>query len=215
MPGPQFRDRRDAGRVLARVLSAYARRPDVRVLGLVPGGVPVALEVAEALGAALDVYLVRRLAVPGHADYAMGAVASGGTRLRNDNVVRLLGLDDADVQAAAESARREIDARERALRDDRPPLDVERCSVVLVDDGLAETATLLAAVKTLRALRPARIVLALPAVAMEACAALRHEADEVVSARPPEPAGAAAPRYEDEGLPEDGTVRDWLVHATA
>jgi len=210
MTRPAFPDRPAAGRALAEVLSAYARRPDVRVLAVPPGGVLVAHEVAAALHAPLDVFLVRRLAVPGHEDYAMGALASGGVRLRNDTAVRLLGVAEADVEAAVQAALRELERCERRLRQDRPPIDVHRRSVLLVDDGLTDVATLLAAVKALRALAAGRIVVALPVGDPAARADLLHEADDVICARPP---GAFTPGYEDAAPVVEEQARELLARA--
>jgi predicted phosphoribosyltransferase len=158
-----FRDRRDAGRVLAGLLDTYRGRPDVLVLGLPRGGVPVAYEVAMALGAPLDVFLVRKLGVPGREELAMGAIASGGVLVLNEDVVRGLGIAPEVVRRVAEQEGRELLRRERAYREGRPPSDLAGKTVILVDDGLATGASMRAAVQALRELKPARIVVAVPA----------------------------------------------------
>jgi len=208
-----FRDRADAGRQLAKELTAYAGRPDVRVLGLPRGGVPVAFEVARALGAPLDVFLVRKLGVPGREELAMGALATGGVRVLNDDVVRNLAIPDQVIDAAAEKELQELTRRERAYRDDRPPPDVAGRTVLLVDDGLATGSTMRAAVAALRKLDPARIVVAVPVGAAEICAGLREEADETVCARTPEPFHAVGLWYDDFTQTTDEEVRDLLERA--
>src|SRR6266481_571887 len=149
-----FRDRSEAGRLLAAKLTAYANRPDVLVLGLPRGGVPVAYEVAQALGAPLDVFVVRKLGVPGYEELAMGAVATGGVRVLNDQLVRDLGIPDYVIDRVAAAEREELARRERAYRGGRPPLEVHGRAVVLVDDGLATGATMRAGVTALRQLQP-------------------------------------------------------------
>jgi predicted phosphoribosyltransferase len=213
MARPLFRDRRDAGRTLARVLSAYRDRPDVIVLALPRGGVPVAYEVALALHAPLDVFIVRKLGVPGHEEYAMGAVASGGVRVMNDKIVQLLGISDAAVDDVARAAQRELERRERRFREGRPPLDVTGRTVVLVDDGLATGATMLAAVKALQAMKPERLVIAVPTAATETCEDMRREADEVICATTPEPFRAVGLWYENFEQTSDEEVHDLLAQA--
>lgn len=208
-----FRDRADAGRQLAKELTAYAGRPDVRVLALPRGGVPVAFQAARALGAPLDVFLVRKLGVPGREELAMGALASGGVCVLNDDVVRSLAIPDDVIDAAAEKELQELTRRERAYRDDRPPPDVAGRTVLLVDDGLATGSTMRAAVAALRKLHPARIVVAVPVGAAEICAGLRGEADEVVCARVPEPFHAVGLWYDDFTQTTDEEVRALLDRA--
>src|SRR5918996_5545289 len=171
----RFRDRTEAGRLLAEKLAAYAHRPDVIVLALPRGGVPVAYEVARALGAPLDVFLVRKLGLPGHEELAMGAIASGGVRVLNDQVVRALRIPDYVIDAVAAWENQELVRREQLYRGDRPPPDVHGRTVILIDDGLATGATMLAAVKALRQLQPARIVVAVTTAAPDTCEALRAE----------------------------------------
>ena len=213
MTADVFRDRRHAGRVLAQVLAGYANRSDVFVLALPRGGVPVAYEVADVLHAPLDVFVVRKLGVPGHEEYAMGALASGGVRVLNDEVVQRLGISDAAVDAVTRHEQRELERRERLYRDGRPLPDMRGRTVILVDDGLATGSTMLAAVRALRAQQPARIVVAVPTAAAETCVQLRSEADEVVCATTPEPFGAVGMWYDDFSQTSDEEVRELLARA--
>jgi erythromycin esterase-like protein/predicted phosphoribosyltransferase len=206
-----FRDRREAGRLLAAQLGAYANRPDVLVLALPRGGVPVAYEVARALGAPLDIFLVRKLGVPGYEELAMGAVATGGVRVLNDQVVDGLRLPDYVIDAVAAQEHQELTRRERLYRGGRPPPDVRGRTVILVDDGLATGATMHAAIKALRQQQPARIVVAVPTAAPETCEALRAEVDEVICAITPEPFHAVGRWYEDFSQTTDEEVRDLLA----
>jgi len=175
-----FQDRIDAGQHLAGKLKRYAGRDDVLVLALPRGGVPVAYEVARELGVPLDVFLVRKLGVPGQEELAMGAIASGGVRVLNEEVVRGLGISHEVIDAVTEKEKRELQRRERAYRADRPMPDVTDRIVILIDDGLATGSTMRAAVAALRNRRPGRIVVAVPVGAADTCADLREEADEVV-----------------------------------
>src|ERR1700682_5156547 len=175
-----FRDRRDAGRLLAERLAAYANRPDVLVLALPRGGVPVGYEVARALRAPLDVFVVRKLGVPGYEELAMGAVATGGVRVLNDQLVERLGIPESLIDAVAARARQELARRERLYRGNRPPPDVRGRTGILVDDGLATGATMQAAIKALRQQDPARIVVAVPIASRQACEELREEVDDVI-----------------------------------
>ena len=209
----KFRDRRDAGRFLAQKLGAYANRPDVIVLALPRGGVPVAYEVAAALHAPLDVFLVRKLGVPGHEEYAMGAIASGGVRVLNEEVVQALGIPQFRIEAAAAREEQELARRSRAYRGDRPPPDVKGRTVILVDDGLATGASMHAAVMALRRLQPARIVVAVPTAAPETCEQMRALADEVVCATTPEPFRAVGLWYEDFSQTSDEEVGALLAQA--
>ncbi len=213
MTADVFRDRRHAGRVLAQVLAGYANRSDVFVLALPRGGVPVAYEVADVLHAPLDVLVVRKLGVPGHEEYAMGALASGGMRVLNDEVVQRLGISDAAVDAVTRHEQRELERRERLYRGGRPLPDMRGRTVILVDDGLATGSTMLAAVRALRAQQPARIVVAVPTAAAETCVQLRSEADEVVCATTPEPFGAVGMWYDDFSQTSDEEVRELLARA--
>jgi erythromycin esterase-like protein/predicted phosphoribosyltransferase len=208
-----FRDRREAGRVLAARLDRYRGRPDVLVLGLPRGGVPVAFEVAAALGAALDVFLVRKLGVPGREELAMGAIASGGVVVVNDDVVRALGLPPAAVQQVTEREAEELLRREAAYREGRPPPDVADRTVILVDDGLATGSSMRAAVLALRRLHPAHSVVAVPAAPQSTCEELAAEVDEVVCATTPSPFFAVGQSYWDFSQTTDEEVRRLLREA--
>jgi predicted phosphoribosyltransferase len=210
-----FRDRADAGRQLAAKLEGYAHRPDVVVLALPRGGVPVGYEVARALQAPLDVFLVRKMGVPGHEELAMGALATGGVRVLNEDVVRALGIPEEMIDEVAAQQQRELERRERAYRDDRPVTDVRGRTVILVDDGLATGSTMRAAVAALRRRQPARIVVAVPVGSPDTCAGLREEADEVVCARTPQPFYAVGLWYDDFTQTTDALVRDLLAQAAA
>jgi predicted phosphoribosyltransferase len=214
MLGRRFRDRREAGRLLAAQLSAYASRPDVLVLALPRGGVPVAAEVARALGAPLDVFVVRKLGVPGHEEFALGAIATGGVRVLNDDVVRALRIPDRVIDAVAAKEQEELARRERLYRGDRPPLDVRGRTVILVDDGLATGATMHAAIKALRQQQPARIVVAVPTASPETCDELKREVDEVICATMPDPFYAVGLWYEDFSQTTDEEVRELLARGT-
>lgn len=206
-----YDDRRDAGRQLATRLLAYAGDPRALVLGLPRGGVPVAYEVARALGAPLDLFLVRKLGVPGHEELAFGALATGGSRVYNDALLRELALPPELIEAVAAREARELARRERAYRGDRPPPEVRDRVVILVDDGLATGATMRAAVAAVRGQDPARLVVAVPVGAPSVCALLRAEADEVVCAAMPEPFYAVGQWYEDFSETTDDEVRALLA----
>ena len=208
-----FRDRTDAGQKLAARLAKYAHRSDVLVLALPRGGVPVAYEVAEQLGAPLDVFLVRKLGVPGYEELAMGAIASGGVRVVNDDVVRQLAIPGEVIDAVAAEERRELERRERAYRNDRPPPDVKGRTVILIDDGLATGSTMRAAAAALRKLGPERIVVAVPVSAPETCDEIREEVDEVVCAVTPEPFRGVGLWYKDFSQTTDEEVRELLERA--
>jgi predicted phosphoribosyltransferase len=208
-----YRDRAEAGRRLAEKLAEYAGRPDVLVLALPRGGVPVAFEVARALGASLDVFVVRKLGVPGHEELAMGAIASGGVWVLNEDVVGPLAIPDREILAVAARELRELARRERLYRGDRPLLDVRGRIVILVDDGLATGSTMRAAVAALRRLGPARLVVAVPTAAPSACADLEHEVDECICANTPEPFYAVGIWYEDFSQMTDEEVRALLERA--
>ncbi len=213
--GERFRDRAEAGRRLAGLLPQYAARDDVIVLALPRGGVPVAYEIARALGAPLDVFLVRKLGVPGHAELAMGAIASGGTRVLNEEIVAGLGISPELIDAVAARESVELSRRERAYRGDRPPIDVRNRIVILIDDGLATGATMRAAAAALRQAGPREIVVAVPLASRETCEAFRAEVDVVVCASTPEPFYAVGLWYEDFAQTTDAEVRDLLARASA
>jgi len=210
---PRFRDRTEAGQMLATKLAAYANRPDVIVLALPRGGVPVAYEVARALGAPLDVFIVRKLGVPGYEELAMGAVATGGVRVLNDQVVSGLRIPDYVIDAVAAWEQQELARREQLYRDDRPPPDVRGRTVILVDDGLATGATMHAAIKALRQQEPAHIVVAVPTASLETCNALRSEVDDIICAITPEPFYAVGLWYEDFSQTTDEEVRELLARS--
>jgi predicted phosphoribosyltransferase len=211
----RFRDRADAGRRLAGKLAQYAGRDDVIVLALPRGGVPVGAEVARALGSPLDVFLVRKLGVPGHEELAMGAIASGGVRVLNRDVLDQLRIPPQRVDAVAAREMAELARREAAYRDGRPAPDVRGKAVILVDDGLATGASMKAAVAALRDLGPARVVVAVPVGAAETCAELEQMADEVVCAETPDPFYAVGSWYADFDQTSDAEVRELLAGAHA
>jgi predicted phosphoribosyltransferase len=210
MNGARFRDRFQAGRHLAAALQPYAGRPNLLVLALPRGGVPVGYEVARALGAPLDVMLVRKLGVPGHEELAMGAIASGGIRILSDDVVRAFGIPEHVVSAIAAKAEEELARRERAYRDHRPPLQVKGRTVILVDDGLATGSTMRAAAAALRTQHPERLVVAVPVAPLETCTALQSEVDDVVCTRSPEPFFAVGKWYDNFSQISDEEVRRLL-----
>jgi putative phosphoribosyl transferase len=205
-----FYDRIDAGRQLAAQLTAYANRPDVLILALPRGGVPVAFEVAQALDAPLDVFLVRKLGLPGQEELAMGAIATGGVTVLNSEVVDRLGIPDEVIDHVAAQEQRELERRERLYRNDRPPPNVRGKTVILVDDGLATGATMYAAAAALREQAPDRIVVAVPTAAPETCDAFRDAVDEIVCAITPDPFYAVGRWYEDFSQTTDDEVRDLL-----
>ncbi len=206
-PIPLFKDRAEAGRRLAERLTAYARRPDVVVLGLPRGGVFVADEVARRLGVRLDIFLVRKLGVPGHEELAMGAIASGGVLVLNEEVVDSLGITQRVIEAVAARERAELARRERAYRDDRPAASLAGLQAVLVDDGMATGATQRAAVDGLRLHRPARIVVAVPVGPPDTCRELRSRVDEVICLETPEPFGGVGAWYAEFPQATDAQVR--------
>ncbi|MGH2389214.1 MAG: phosphoribosyltransferase [Chloroflexota bacterium] len=209
----RYRDRTDAGRQLAALLGRYAHRPDVRVLALPRGGVPVAFVVAEALRAPLDVFLIRKLGVPGQEELAMGAIASGDVLVLNEDVIRSLSIPHAVIERVAAEEGRELQRRERAYRDDRPPADVRGRTVIVVDDGLATGSSMRAAARALRRQQPARLVLAVPVGAPDTCVELRAEVDEVVCGRIPASFIAIGFWYDDFSQTTDEEVRELLRRA--
>jgi predicted phosphoribosyltransferase len=210
-----FRDRRDAGRTVAGLLRDHRNRPDVIVLGVPRGGVPVAYEVARALEAPLDIFVVRKLGVPWRPELAMGAIASGEVVVINDEVVRGLHIEPAVVQRAAEREGRELLRRERAYRDGRQMPDLAGKTTILVDDGLATGSSMRAAIAALREHRPARIVVAVPAAPASTCQDLQAVVDEVVCATTPSPFVAVGASYQDFSQTTDEEVRDLLRTAAA
>ena len=209
-----FQDRREAGRVLAGAMAAYQGKDDVLVLGLARGGVPVGWEVAAALRAPLDVFLVRKLGVPRWEELAMGAVASGGGLVVNDSLMRNLGIDEQTLRDTIDRETEELNRREQAYRGDRPPPDPSGKVVILVDDGIATGASMLAAVRAVRALAPASVVVAVPVGPQSACRQLAREADDVVCATMPEPFDAVGQVYADFHQVDDDEVRELLAKPT-
>jgi predicted phosphoribosyltransferase len=205
----EFKDRHEAGRQLGEALVSYAPR-DAVVLGLPRGGVPVAFEVARRLGAPLDVCIVRKLGVPGHEEFAMGAIASGGVELLSPQTVRSLGLTHGQVAHVLGRERLELERRERAYRDGRPVVDVRGRTVILVDDGLATGASMRAAVMALRQRGPAAIIVAVPVASAGTCEDIRHVADDCVCLHTPDPFFGVGQWYAEFGQTTDDEVRALL-----
>ncbi len=210
-----FRDRREAGRALAAALTSYAGRSDVLVLALPRGGAPGAVEVAEALGVPLDLFLVRKLGAPRHRELAIGAIASGGVRVLNDDVVRWYGITPAEIDDIAREEQVELERRESAYREGRAALLIDGRVVILIDDGLATGSSMRASVKAVRRRNPSRIVVAVPVGARDTCDELTAHADEVVCVRSPEPFVAVGQWYGDFNQTTDQEVRDLLRHHAA
>lgn len=209
----QFFNRSEAGQLLAENLSSYANRVDVIVLALPRGGVPVAAEVAKKLNAPLDVFVVRKLGLPGHPELAMGAIASGGVRVFNGEVVNALRISDEVIDAVSAEELIELQRREKAYRADRPALDLEGKTVIVVDDGIATGSTMLAAVAALRQLNAARIVVAAPVIAASTHSQIQCAADEVAAVMVPESFYAVGQWYEDFSQTTDEEVRELLAQA--
>lgn len=210
-----FHDRREAGRALATRLLAYRGRPGLLVLALPRGGVPVAFEVARALAAPLDVFVVRKLGVPGYPELAMGAIASGGVRVLNHEVVQAVGIRADDIDRVAVREEQELRRREAAYRNGSGPLDVTARTVIVVDDGLATGATVRAAILALRQLGAAFIAVAVPTAALDTCTALEREADDVVCATTPTPFDAVGMWYRDFSQMDDAEVKGLLAESRA
>jgi putative phosphoribosyl transferase len=208
-----FIDRRDAGRKLAQKLSAYREQPNVLILALPRGGVPVAYEVALALNALLDIFIVRKLGLPGREELAIGAIASGDIRVLNRDVVRMLSIPDEVINFVAKRELQELQRRESLYRKDRPYPEVQDQTVILIDDGLATGASMRAAIAGLRSKHPARIVVAVPAAAPDVCRSFQSEVDEVVCAFTPEPFYGVGRWYEDFSQVSDEEVRILLEEA--
>ncbi len=205
-----FKDRFEAGRMLARELMHYADRDDVVVLALPRGGVPVAFEVAKVLNAPLDVFLVRKLGLPGREELAMGAIASGGVRVLNEEVVGWYKVNEKVIDSVAQREQRELERRERAYRGNRAMPLLRNRTAILVDDGLATGTTMRAAVSALRKYNPARIVIAVPTAPQETCREFREVVDSIVCATTPQPFWAIGAWYEDFSQTTDEEVRDLL-----
>lgn len=208
-----FKNRSDAGKRLAAKLQAYANRPNALVLGLPRGGIPVAFEVAAKLGLPLDVLVVRKLGVPGHEEFAMGAIASGGIRVLNEEIIQSLNIPRETIESVTKNQGEELKRREQVYRSDRPRLDVRGLTVILVDDGLATGATMRAAVHALRKQKPASIIVAVPAAAPEACEELGDEADDIICAITPDPFFSVGSWYEDFSQTTDEKVSQLLKAA--
>jgi putative phosphoribosyl transferase len=209
----RFRDREHAGRVLGERLRRYAGRENLLVLGLPRGGVPVAFEVARALDAPLDVFVVRKLGVPGHEELAMGALASGGVRVLSNDLIERLGIDDQAIARAVAAESAELERREHAYRGERGPVETAGKTVILVDDGLATGATMRAAANAVRAQGPERLVVAVPVAAAQTCEELRDEVDEIECAFTPDPFAAVGLWYDDFAPTGDEEVRRLLARA--
>ena len=210
---PRFRDRIEAGQLLAEKLRHYADQPAVLVLGLPRGGVPVAAEVARALRAPLDVFVVRKLGLPGQEELAMGAIASGGIRVLNPEVVGALHIADDIIDAVAAAELRELARREQAYRDQRPPLDVRGRTVIVIDDGIATGSTMRAAIAALRKLRAARIVVAVPTIASDTWREIGSRVDEIAAVIVPEAFASVGEWYDDFPQTSDDEVRQLLAEA--
>jgi predicted phosphoribosyltransferase len=208
-----FHDRHDAGRRLAVALASYAAETDVLILALPRGGVPVAYEVARALWAPLDVFLVRKLGVPAHEELAMGAIASGGIRVLNDDIVSALRLDAATIDAAAEREERLLQERERRYRDAQPRPQIQGRVVILIDDGLATGATMRAAIEAIRQQSPSRLIVAVPVAPPETCDAIRAQVDETVCALTPRFFYGVGMWYEDFSETTDEEVSELLARS--
>jgi putative phosphoribosyl transferase len=214
MEHPGFRDRTEAGRFLAELLQDYAGRDDVIVLALPRGGVPVGYEVAEALGAPLDVFVVRKLGVPGHEELAMGAIASGGMVVLNQQAIEAFGIGEEQLRQAVQREYRELQRREQTYREGRAPPTLEGKTVILVDDGLATGSTMRAAALAVREQNPARIVVAVPVAASETCDEFRDIVDEIVCGLQPRSFHAVGVWYEDFSQTSDEEVRELLARAS-
>jgi putative phosphoribosyl transferase len=209
----QFRDRYEAGEFLAEQLTAYVDKPNVIVLALPRGGVPVAARVARRLNAPLDVFVVRKLGLPGHPELAMGAIATGGVRVLNSDVVDSLRISDEVIEAVTANEQRELERRERSYRDDLPPPEVEGKIVIIVDDGIATGSTMVAAIAALRQLGAGRIVVAAPTIARSTYDYLRNTADDVVVVIVPEEFYGVGQWYEDFSQTTDTEVHNLLAQA--
>ncbi|MDD5580314.1 MAG: phosphoribosyltransferase [Methylobacter sp.] len=209
----RFRNREEAGQVLVNKLMVYANRTDVLVLALPRGGVPVAFEVAQALNAPLDIFMVRKLGLPSHKELAMGALASGNIRVLNDDVVNQFHISEEVIDAVAAQEQRELERREQLYRDHRRAFSVKDRTIILIDDGLATGSTMRAAVSALRLQNPAAIVVAVPVAALAVCEGFKSEVDEIICAYTPEQLYAVGMWYEDFSQTTDNEVRNLLARA--
>lgn len=208
-----FRDRTEAGQLLAQKLICYKDQPGVVVLGLARGGMPVAFEVAKGLHTPLDVFVVRKLGVPGQKELAMGATASGNVRVLNDSIINALGISPATIETVAAKEEEEIEQRERLYRGARPSIEVENKKIILIDDGLATGSTMRAAVLALRRQHPASVIVAVPVAALSTCEDLKQEVDEIVCLLTPENFFAVGQWYEDFSQITDEEVQEILRSA--
>ncbi|HKQ72287.1 MAG TPA: phosphoribosyltransferase family protein [Blastocatellia bacterium] len=209
----RYQDRTEAGRLLAERLAKYKNRPDVVILALPRGGVPVGFEVAQALNAPLDVFVVRKLGVPGQEELAMGAIASGGVLVLNEDVVQMLRIPYELIEATVAKELEELERRERLYRGDRPRLEARGRVAILIDDGLATGSTMRAAARALRRHQPSRVVVAAPVAAGSTCDELSNEVDEVICAETPEPFYAISLWYRDFTQTTDDQVRELLAQS--
>ena len=209
-----FANRTEAGQELAQRLRKYANRDDVIVLGAPRGGIPVAFEVATEPRAPLDVFVLRKLGVPGHEELAFGAIASGGVRILDRNIVEGLGITGLDIERVTRAERQELERRKRAYRGGRSPLDVSGLTVILVDDGIATGSSMRAAIRALQQMKPARILIAVPVAPPSTCNQLQLEVDELVCLEMPEPFYGVGQFYGDFSQVSDEEVRDLLETAT-
>jgi putative phosphoribosyl transferase len=210
-----FRDRTDAGQLLAVRLARYAGRSDTVVLGLPRGGVPVAFEVAKALEAPLDVFMVRKLGVPGQEELAMGAAATGRIRVLNEALIRALGISEGTIESVAAEEERELQRREQLYRPASMPRQLKGKTVILVDDGLATGSTMHVAVVALRRQEPGRLVVAVPVAAVSSCEEFKDDVDEIVCARTPEPFYSVGEWYDQFSQTSDEEVQDLLRRASS
>ena len=208
-----FRNRAEAGQVLARRLQQYKNQPDTLVLGLPRGGVPVAYEVARELNAPLDVFIVRKLGVPGHEELGMGAIATGGVRILHEGIIREFGISQELIDSVSEREQAELDRRNRLYRGDRPAPAIKDRTVVIVDDGLATGSTMKAAIQAVRQQAPRRLIAAVPTAPAETCEQVKETADEVVCAITPDPFLAVGGSYADFSQTTDEEVRELIASA--
>jgi putative phosphoribosyl transferase len=206
----RFRNRTEAGLFLAKELAAYADRPDVLILALPRGGVPVAFQIAKALHVALDVFVVRKLGAPGQEELAMGAITTGGVRMLNDSVVQACGISESEIESVAAREQKELERRERLYRGQRAAPDVRGRTVIIVDDGLATGTTMRVAITALRKLHPSRLVVAVPVAPFSTCEELKGEVEEVVCLLSPETFMAIGIFYEDFTQTSDEEVCNLL-----
>jgi putative phosphoribosyl transferase len=209
-----FRDRAEAGRFLALKLAAHTGRQDTVILALPRGGVPVAFEVAKGLNAPLDVFIVRKLGVPGQEELALGATATGKVRVLNQDIITALGISDEVIESVIAKEERELQRREQLYRGNRPPCPTEGKTVILVDDGLATGSTMHAAVLALKLRRPARVIAAVPVAAVSTCEEFKDEVDEIVCAATPKSFYAVGQWYEDFSQTTDAEVQELLRRAS-